>query len=76
MEEMSGRVSVSIRQRITGRDFSRAPVSDTSNTYRIAGLSPESSRRAIPLEPRRTKRPILLFHNSYSAQAVAVGRCA
>ena len=40
------------------------------------GRSPESSTRAMPLEQRRTYRPMRLFHRSYSAQAVASGRWA
>ena len=48
----------------------------TDEDFAQLELSPESSTRAIPLEPRLTYRPIFSFHKSYSAQAVASGRWA
>ncbi|WP_207652992.1 hypothetical protein [Acutalibacter muris] len=54
MAEMESICRSSIFQSQGVRECGRVPVSEMSKTYRSRVRSPESSTRAMPLEPRRT----------------------
>ena len=52
------------------REFFRRPVSEMSNTYRSRGFSRELSTRAMPLEPRRTYVPEVIFRTGRCVRAL------